>query len=115
MSAHVRRERGCEISVSGTLIGTATLFDADPSMGVAMGILEPSSAYQPEVFAHEAGNGRTLVKSDSMASIVAGSDRLELTYFLQDYAAALPDEVARQVTVFFRDWETYEGFFDRSL
>lgn len=115
MSANICRVRSCEIWVENTFIGTTILLDADPPMGVALGVLKPSNAYRPETFAHETGNGRVRPGRRSMARIVSDGYRLELNYFLQDYAAVLPDKDARQVHLFFADWETYEGFFNRTI
>ena len=107
----IRVERSCQILIGDTLIGTSVIYNGDPSMGVATGIFEPSEFYQPDLHAHERAAGSNKPLRDTRARFVAGTDRLELEYFLMDFSDELSDADARQMHVFFPDWETYAAFF----
>lgn len=111
VSVEERRQRECRIIVEGTMIGTSTLFNADPPMGVAMGVFVPSEAYRPERHAHERAGGMKEPLPCAVAQFDAGETTLSLKFFLMDFADLLPDDDARELHVYFPNWETYEAFF----
>jgi len=111
VSDGTRVERPCQIFIEETLIGTSSMYNGDPSMGVATGIFEPSEFYQPDMHAHERAAGVNEQVGEMSAWFRAGEDKLELKYFLMDFSDELPDHDARQLHAFFPDWETYSAFF----
>ena len=109
MDTHAERE--CQLFVDHTLIGTTALFNADPSMSIAMGVLRPGSDYAPDRHAHERAAGPTDIDPDRKLCLVSGDSRLEVSYRLEDFSDELPEDASRQIHITFPDTETYEAFF----
>ncbi|MEO5773796.1 MAG: hypothetical protein ABIQ32_06720 [Sphingomicrobium sp.] len=103
-----------EILFDGTLIGRSNLRPSDPTMAVAMGEFEPSSAYDVHVHAGEIDGvhigERAYNLPYAIISIGHGVIRHE-GVFIQDFSDSLDE---RHISVIIPDPD-YETFFGKSL
>jgi len=109
-------KREATIHDGATLVGTVALGNADPSMGVAMGVFNPTGLYDPALHANDRGGddvrGYPFVRDLTLRT---EGELWPVEISLMDYSKHLPDdERAREVHVFFKTWQDWERFFARA-
>ena len=100
-----------EIFHDGTLVGRSTLDAADPPMGVASGLFEPSPSYEPKAHAGKI-EGTYNPNGADLPFVVQSADHGSVecqAVFIQDYSEGLNERHVSVLGIPYPDYETFFG------